>query len=319
MGKRFLCLLAAAVALTLPAAPAIRQRTIAGRNCCSLDDLLTLNRFLVRQTGGTLSASGRGMVLRFERNQRRFLCNGFRVELCFPPAFDGASPYLSVLDWRKVLRPLLFPATVPSHPVRTVYLDMGHGGADPGALGAFSREKDLTLALGRKVAALLTRDGFKVVMTRNSDVLAPLARIGQLQRQSKSDLFVSIHVNSAADRTISGIETYCLTPAGAASSNGGKNKDRTHPGNRFDANNLVLAWHIHRAVLNNTAATDRGIKRARFAVLRDLNAPGVLIEVGFISNRAEEKRLNRSDYQDKIARGIVAGIVSYRRSLSKKP
>ena len=148
-GKKFLCLLGTVAALTVPAANPIRQRTIAGCNCCNLHDLLTLNRFSVRLTGKTAYASGRGQQMQFDRNQRRVLINGRRVELCVPVAYDGAMPYLSVLDWRKALRPLLFPATVPAHPVRTIYLDFGHGGSDPGALGALSREKDLTLTLGR--------------------------------------------------------------------------------------------------------------------------------------------------------------------------
>lgn len=297
----------------------IRQRRISGRDYCSLYDLLKLNRFAVALGVKHTVATGRGAKLRFERGQRRMLVNNRRVALCFAPVYDGAMPYLSVLDWRKTLRPLCYPATVPGHPVRTVYLDFGHGGSDPGAIGAISREKQLTLAIGLKTAALLRRNGFRVVLTRNSDVQIPLDRIGRMQRNSKSDIFVSIHVNSAADRGISGIETYCLTPAGAASSNGGKNQAKSCPGNRFDANNLLLAWHIQQQLLRSTGGADRGVKRARFAVLRDLAAPGVLIETGFISNRAEEKRLNSPAYQDRIARGIVAGIAAYRQSLRRTP
>lgn len=304
--------------LSVSAAP-IRQQQIGKRNYCNLYDLLAGNGFRMRLNPKDYSAARKSVQLHFERSQRRFTFNGRRIELCFPLAASNGMPYLSVMDWQKTMRPLLYPATVPKHRVYTVFLDMGHGGDDPGASGAFSREKDITLALGRKVAAALRQYGFRVVMSRNRDVHIPLSRVGALQRRSRSDIFVSIHVNSAADKKISGIETYCLTPAGSASSNGGKINNQTLPGNRFDANNMFLAWQIQQNLLKYTSATDRGVKKARFAVLKELNAPGVLVEVGFISNRAEERKLNQRAYQDRIAAGIAAGIVSYSRSLRKRP
>ena len=316
--RRILLLIFSTVLITAAAA-SIRQQQIGGRSCCNLYDLLTANGFWMHLNPKYSLAKKQSVQLHFERNQRRYTLNGSRVELCFPLADSGGMPYLSVMDWQKSMRPLLYPATVPKHRVYTVFLDMGHGGNDPGASGAFSREKNITLTLGRKVAAMLRSYGFRVVMSRNRDVQIPLYRVGALQRQSRSDIFVSIHVNSAADRKISGIETFCLTPAGAASSNGGKVDKQSLPGNRFDANNIFLAWHIQQNLLKYTSATDRGVKRARFAVLKELSAPGVLVEVGFISNRAEEKKLNQRAYQDKIAAGITAGIVSYTRSLRKKP
>ena len=318
---RRLCAVLLAVGCVLSAfgANPIRQRKIAGRNYFSLYDLLKANRFAVKLGVRSTYASGRRTQLQFDRGKRRMLCFGRRVELCFMPVYDGSIPYLAVMDWQKTLRPLLYPATVPAHPVRTVYLDFGHGGNDPGAIGAFSKEKDLTLAIGRRTAALLHQAGFRVILTRNTDVQIPLAGIGKRQQRSKSDIFLSIHINSAADRKNTGIETFCLTPAGASSSNGGKPNATSFPGNRFDANNILLAWHIQQAVLNSTGGEDRGVKRARFAVLRDLNAPGALVEVGFISNRAEEKKLNSREYQERIAKGIVAGVVAYGRTLKRKP
>ena len=319
MRRLWAVLLAAGCVLSASGASPIRQRKIAGRDYFSLYDLLRANRFAVRLGVRSTYATGRKMQMQFDRGKRRMLCFGRRVELCFPPVYDGSIPYLTVMDWWKTLRPLLYPATVPAHPVRTVYLDFGHGGGDPGAIGAFSKEKDLTLAIGKKTAALLHQAGFRVILTRNTDVQVPLAGIGKRKQRSKSDIFISIHINSAADRKSAGVETFCLTPAGAASSNGGKPNAKSFPGNRFDANNILLAWQIQQAVLAETGGEDRGVKRARFAVLRDLSAPGVLVEVGFISNRAEEKKLNSREYQEKIAKGIVAGVIAYRRTLTRKP
>ncbi|MBQ9804033.1 MAG: N-acetylmuramoyl-L-alanine amidase [Lentisphaeria bacterium] len=319
MPRVLLTLLAVLTAVSLSAAPAIRQKKLNSRSYCHLYDLLTLNRIRTTQANGkTTAAIGKTRLL-FEDKQRRFSYNGRRVELCFPLVSGGGATWMSVLDWQKTLRPLLYPATVPGHRVRTVFLDMGHGGKDPGAIGRFSKEKHLTLAIGWQVAVMLQRYGYKVVMSRRRDVQIPLKQVGVLQNRSKSDLFVSIHINSAANRKLTGIETYCLTPAGAPSSNGGKAESKSYPGNRFDSNNFLLAWHIQQSLLYHTRANDRGVKRARFAVLKDLNAPGVLVEVGFISNSLEERRLNQRMYQDKLARGIVAGIVSYSRTLKRKP
>lgn len=306
--------------LLIPASAApIRQQKIGRRNYCNLYDLLTANGFWMRLDPGSSLAVKKFQQLHFEVNKRRFTCNGRRVELCLPLVFSYGMPYFSVLDWQKTMRPLLYPATVPKHSVGTVFLDMGHGGSDPGASGVISREKNITLALGKKVAAILRRYGYRVVMSRTKDVYIPPKKVGSLQQRSRSDVFVSIHVNSAADKKISGIETYALTPAGAASSNGGKINWQSLPGNRFDANNIFLAWQIQQNLLKYTSAVDRGVKRARFAVLKELNAPGVLVEIGFISNRAEERKLNNSAYQDRVAAGIAAGIMAYGRSLRKKP
>lgn len=319
MRKLLLITLAVLTVIPLTAAPAIRQKRIGARNYCNLYDLLTANRIKTLYSNGQTTATHGRNKLVFTDKQRRFSCNGKRIELSFPLNSNTGAPYLSVLDWQKTLRPLLYPSTVPKHRVRTIFLDMGHGGKDPGAIGRISREKNLTLAIGLRVAAMLRQYGFKVVLSRSSDVQIPLKQIGKRQNRSKSDLFVSIHINSAADKKLSGVETYCLTPAGAASSNGGKADSKSYPGNRFDSNNFLLAWQIQQYLLTQTRANDRGVKRARFAVLKDLNAPGVLVEVGFISNSAEERRLNQRAYQDKIARGIVYGIITYSRTLRQKP
>ncbi|MBR2344550.1 MAG: N-acetylmuramoyl-L-alanine amidase [Lentisphaeria bacterium] len=303
---------------SVSAAPVIRQRQFARLNYCNVYDLLKINRFNVRIQQKKLLASARNRNLVFEHKQRKFQFNGQRVELGFPLVYNGNQSWLTVADWQKTLRPLLYPATAAKHRIYTIYLDMGHGGSDPGAIGRFSKEKNITLALGRRVAAFLRSYGYRVIMTRNSDIYVPLTQVSARQRLSRSDLFVSIHVNSAADKSISGIETFCLTPAGMASSNGGKVDKKSYPGNRLDSNNILLAWNIQRSLLKFTSGRDRGIKRARFAVLKELNVPGVLIEVGFISNRIEEKLLNQRAYQDRIAAGIVNGIVNYSRTVRQK-
>ena len=292
----------------------VRQKNINKQNYSSLNDLLASNGFRTTFTKTSATGSKKGSYCFFQKYHRTITCGNTKLELLMPTVFENTHPWILTLDWFKTLRPVLYPATVPRSKVRAITVDMGHGGNDPGAIGAISKEKMITLKVGRKVAEILRAYGFTVHCTRNSDVQIPLNSVAQLQKKHKSDLFVSIHVNSAKNKTISGLETFCLTPAGAASSNGGKVSWTAHPGNRQDAANMLLAWNIHRQLLSRTGAVDRGVKRARFAVLKDITVPGVLVEIGFISNRAEERKLNDPKYIEKIARGIAEGIAAFTRS-----
>ncbi|MBE6388746.1 MAG: N-acetylmuramoyl-L-alanine amidase [Lentisphaerae bacterium] len=314
MRRSFIAVLAV---LLIPAAldaAGIRQKKIKSQPFCNFYDLMTGNKFRTVLQDKQSSAYGRGFSSVFTRSQRRMLCNNIKIELLVPPVYEGRQMWLGTVDWYKTLRPVFYPATVSRRKISSVMIDMGHGGNDPGALGAFSKEKNITLRVGKRVGQLLEACGYKVKYTRTTDVQVNLNRIGTLQRQSGSDLFVSIHVNSAADKSISGIETYCLTPSGCASSNGGKASSTVYRGNQQDAANMLLAWNIQKSLLARTRAVDRGIKRARFAVLRDIDAPGVLVEIGFISNRKEERLLNDPEYIDRIAYGIVDGIIGFGRS-----
>ena len=301
-------------AITVLNGAPVRQKNISGQNYCSLQDLFSGNGFRSSYTSTSSSGSKKGYTCVFNKKMRRMLCNNVKVELLLPMVYENTHPWLSVLDWYKTMRPVLYPATVPRKKISSIMVDMGHGGSDPGALGAFSKEKTITLKVGLRVIEILRAYGFKVHATRTSDISVPLSAIGTMQKNTGSDLFVSIHVNSTANRSVSGVETFCLTPAGAASSNGGKPSKTVYTGNKNDPANMLLAWHIHRGMLKRTNAVDRGIKRARFAVLRDINVPGVLVEIGFISNRQEEKLLNDRKYIDKIAYGIVDGITGFTRS-----
>jgi len=264
--------------------------------------------------GGTLFAAGAArMQFTPEKTQSSF--NGVKVMQCFPARRRAGALYVSRLDLEKTLLPLALRRGVLRHRIGTITLDPGHGGRDQGACGSSLREKIATLLLARRVGAILRSCGYRVNLTRERDYFVPLGERCRIQRATKSDLFVSIHVNAAADRSLHGIETYALTPAGAASSSGGKPSRTTFSGNRTDANNVLLAYSIQCALLRRTRAFDRGVKRARFAVLRDLTAPGVLVEVGFLSNRREERLLLDPAYREKIARGIAEGIIVYHRSV----
>lgn len=296
----------------------ITERMVDGRPGFDFYRLLQLNGARGSARGKRYFFQSRFYSCNVERDSRKAVVNGVKVDLNFPVRFFGARPYISKFDWVKSFRPLLFPGTLRSHRIATVTIDMGHGGSDPGALGQFSREKDLTLKVGKRLGQFLAANGYRVRYTRYSDVKIPLERIGSIQRTHRSDLFISIHVNSARDRSVSGIETYCLTPAYAPSSGSRKLQRVPQRGNMFDENNLVLAYFVQSQMVKRTGAADRGVKRANFVVLRDINAPGILVEIGFISNRNEERQLNNRIYIDALARGIAEGVIRYRNSMKQK-
>lgn len=269
------------------------------------------------RNGKKLTYRGGGRVLQMELTGRRIVWNGLTVLLGYPVQQYRDGIYVAESDWNSTLRILFAPWTVPNHRLRRITIDAGHGGVDKGASGRFLREKNVTLKLSLRVAEILRRYGYFVRLTRAGDVTLGLKERPLLQKKHKSNLFVSIHVNATVNQKVSGIETFCLTPADAPSTNG-KPELQSNPANIWDRNNFALACRIQNALLRRTKAADRGVKRARFAVLRSISAPGVLVEVGFISNPEEEKLLNDPVYLEKLSQGIADGILSYHRNLSRR-
>ena len=216
--------------------------------------------------------------------------------------------------------PVLRQGRLPSKtPVRTVVLDPGHGGSDRGTSGATGREKELTLDLAKRVQRLLEAAGVKVVLTRQTDDNVSLDERVAITERRHADLFVSLHFNSGG--SAQGIETYCVPPAGAVSTAnafrrffGGGGDDRC-TSNQFDEKNVWLAHCVQRQLLNITGANDRGIRRARYVVIRDASCPAILVESGFLSNPVEEQRLLSAEYRDKLAKGITDGILDYRKTV----
>ena len=262
---------------------------------------------------------GRNLKMKIRPKAVQININGVNVSLSHPVRERNRMPYISAADWNKTIRILLNPRwTTRPHRLSTVVIDPGHGGNDQGASGQLAHEKNLSLRIANRVAAMLRRHNFRVIMTRRRDVKLPLERRSRIANVSSGDIFVSIHLNAAKDRSVHGIETFALAPTGIASTNdrtGRSASTSALPGTAFDANNLLLAAVIQSNLTRDTAAHDRGVKRARFAVLKDLKMPGVLIETGFISNLQEEKRLVSDAYINKIAGAIVKGIIQYRQTI----
>ena len=183
------------------------------------------------------------------------------------------------------------------------------------------QEKNYTLPLALELRDQLKKAGFSVVLTRSTDTTVKLPDRPALANRLKADLFVSLHFNAtvAGRDEVEGPETYCITPIGASSSN--ERIENTEYGstvgtgltlaNRNEQKSLLLAYQVQKALVRNLAANDRGVKRARFAVLRDAAMPAILIEGGFMTHPAESKRIYDATYRRQMAQAIVKGILAY--------
>lgn len=194
---------------------------------------------------------------------------------------------------------------------RVVVLDPGHGAVDTGAKSRGGvEEKRAALDIARRVRSHLSAAGVVVYMTRENDRFIKLEDRAQLARRWGADVFVSIHLNSAESRNAKGIETFIMAAEGQVSTVGGNTAGHA-PGNQHNAANAALGFQVHRALIRQSGAVDRGVKRSRFIVLRNAPCPAVLVECGFLSNAEEEKKLMQEDYRDRLARGIARGIINY--------
>ena len=229
---------------------------------------------------------------------------------------------VSRLDLAKTFEPLLRPnVETPKRPVQGVVVDPGHGGGDEGTRAARGlSEKTANLDVAKRVVRLLDDAGVPWVLTRTKDRYVDHSDRSARASEHPGYLFVSIHFNEDYDRNTTGWETYCVSPQyGPSTSSGGSfvgDEDQVWPGNDFDHHNFLLAQAIHRsAVLSKSnAPSDRGVKKARFKVLRLAHAPGVLVEGGFLSNPQEAGLLRTEAYRQQVADWIFKGIMAYRKS-----
>ncbi len=251
----------------------------------------------------------------FYSDKRSAELNGVSVSLLFAPFTRGIQSFINYADFLYTVDPLLRSAALIGQKPKVIVIDPGHGGKDKGGAGTHFAEKNIVLSMAKKLSTLLQRQGFRVVLTRNNDTTVSLQQRVNRARSVKADLYISLHANIAADKQVSGVETFCMTPAGTPSTYSNSPSNNKESGNLFDQNNMALAFYIQQGLIKRTKATDRGVRRARFYVLRNVNCPAVLVETGFLSNRNEESKLNTNWYQNLIVRGIAEGILRYHRRL----
>lgn len=232
---------------------------------------------------------------------------------------------------RKTISPVLY--------IKKIVIDAGHGGSDPGAIGRSGlREKDVNLDIASRLANLLRAQGIEVVMTRTIDRFVPLSKRVNIANNSKADLFIAIHANANRVRSLSGFEVYYVassvsdTKRAYASARDSKlNLSSSYfASNSLDlkatlwdmiytyarAESIELSRSVIRAMNDNLDARVIGIKSARFEVLKGVQMPAALIEVGFLSNRNEELMLKNGFYRQKIAESIADGIREYAQGMS---
>lgn len=190
--------------------------------------------------------------------------------------------------------PRLSPPSV-SHPLRTensivVAIDPGHGGKESGGIGIGGlQEKDITLPVSIRLAQILQQKGIQVVMTRNSDYFVELQGRVDIAERANADVFVSIHANSTDTHPeiFNGLEIY------------------------YYDSGINLASKVQNSILTKTQARNRGIRKARFYILRKSSMPSILIEMGYITSNQDAPKLQTPEYQNRMAEAIADGIIQY--------
>ncbi len=223
----------------------------------------------------------------------------------------------------------------------TVVLDAGHGGKDPGSMGKYgTKEKDVVLDITNRIGKILEKSGIKVVYTRQEDVFIPLIDRTKMANDANGKLFVSIHANSNPNRKVKGFETYLLRPGKSedaievASRENSviKLEEKTDQYENLTGENLIMATMAQSMFMKESEdlasiiqmeldkkleTPNRGVKQAGFYVLIGASMPNVLVEVGYLSNPSEEKKLKRADHKQQIAEAIVNGIKHFKSSREK--
>ena len=248
---------------------------------------------------------------------------------------------------KKIYTILLFLGFLLPTYAFTIVLDAGHGGHDAGAVGSFSKEKNINLRYTLLVGDMIKKNipDAKVIYTRDKDVFVDLNERARIANRNKADLFVSIHTNSSKNTSANGMETFTL---GVSRSKENMEvamlensvikleEDYETKYEGFDPNSvdsyimfefmkdqytdrsITCADFIQTKMINTSKRNDRGVRQAGFLVLRATAMPSVLVELGFISNKDEEKYLNNNENQVKLATAIFNGIKEYKHELDKK-
>jgi N-acetylmuramoyl-L-alanine amidase len=281
----------------------------------------------------TLSDRG-GARLRFEDRERDFRHDGIRVFMGSVVVSEKGSLWVGHKDVTTLLAPLLRPADqladLPLAPPKLIVLDPGHGGTDPGKQNRRLKlnEKDMTLDVAKRLKPLLEKSGYRVLLTRETDKrfsnhpAVDLQMRADFATDAQAGLFVSIHFNAVEPRDaprVNGTETYVLPPRGVLSTADERPDEMTHrayPGNAHDAANVLLGAQLHRRFIGDLGQSDRGYKRARFAVLRFVRCPAVLVEAAYLSNDAEAAKVGTAAFRQKIAEALAAGIADYSAQLT---
>jgi N-acetylmuramoyl-L-alanine amidase len=271
----------------------------------------------------------------------RVILEGGRGEIKLKTLQD---PYRLVLDIQRAREPAARSAPGgQAEALQRIVLDAGHGGRDPGAVGPGGlQEKDAVLDVTRRVARLVEEGlGVTVALTRTGDYFVPLRERTQFANKERAQLFVSIHANAHRDSVSEGVETYFLSSEAtdndarqvAALENGVVQLESGNSRGKMDILKTILwdlaqsqfqeessqfAETVQDSLTRSLRIANRGVKQAGFYVLGGAAMPAVLVEIGFLTNRREERRLMDSQYRERVARAIYAGLAEYKRRYDQR-
>jgi N-acetylmuramoyl-L-alanine amidase len=300
---------------------------------------------LARSCGTRVQVSERAGIYMFNLNGRQVrLMPGFDVAYVDGQSVDlGAPVVFNEGGELSVPAELLVPfgprpeAVPDSIPLRRVVIDPGHGGQDSGALGPTRlQEKAVALAVALRLKEALESRGVEVVMTRTSDRFVPLPQRSEIANRSRADLFLSIHCNACPSGRASGAETYTLSPAVTDVDRARKAAARHDPSDFIPGAARRMSSGAERAVfgaymgeqrrqsrgladclqeemVRSLGEANRGVRVKNLSVLRETYIPAALVEVGFITDPATERRMRSAEYRQRVADALLAGIGRYAR------
>jgi N-acetylmuramoyl-L-alanine amidase len=265
-------------------------------------------KILIPMKNGQMTMGKGSAVIQFTQGQNFITYQKSKIFLAHKLIIRDRALCINYEDYLQVLVPLLAIKLIEGQTpaLKTIAIDPGHGGKDPGAVNPRLHifEKNINLEIAQRLKTALTQCGFLVLETRSTDVFVSLE--DRPAKVNKADLFISIHSNASTDPLAHGLEIFTLKRAQA------------YRANAFDPWNLIAAYSILSTLSQNTCLENRGVKMAEFAVLKYLSIPGILIELGFVSNDDEAKKLMDPLFQEKIVQGLVEGIKKYNANLGKR-
>ena len=261
-----------------------------------------------------------GQKLVFTDDRLQCTIDGYQVNCCYKVFFHRGEFHLEQTDFTYLIDPILRSSKIPSRAVKTIVLDPGHGGKDQGAAYGKTLEKSINLLLAKRIRSILQRRGYTVFMTREKDIDLSLEARAKFCAAKRPDLFISIHCNAAELDSIDGIEVWAANPPGVPSygtSKLGEEVVGTKP--EILVPNALLSYLALKSLVKATNATDRGVRRKQFYVLRHSVAPAILVEFGFLSNEAERKKMLDSSYQDKLCVAICDAVDQFAKLVKPQP
>lgn len=295
-----------------------------GKDYLSIKDVQRFYNFSrLTRDGKSVKLENSKVEMKLTVGGNECLMNNVKFVFSDPVVASGDSVYVSRVDLAKLIDPVLRPSYIKNAGnFRTVILDAGHGGKDPGATNPLGTEAGYNLIVANKLKTLLEAKGFKVVMVRDKDRYYTLQeRVDIANKVTEEAIFISLHFNSGG-KAARGIETFTLSPPGVShyGSNLKASDGVARAGNEHDSANIALATAIHGSVLRRLGENtfDRGIKRARFSVLSGVKHPAVLFEGGFMSHPYEARLIAHESYQNALAVGILDAINRYRFAVGGK-